>query len=219
MNWEEYTVQVKYVISFLNLGIILIIIASLCSKLVYPAVVSEGNSLWTIKTAPITSKKYIWAKFLFLFIPIFLLGQLLTIFSSFFIDIAKEILWLNILTVTLLCFSLVSLAVSFSVRDLKKALKDETTEELKTGNTAYMIISVFYVLFILALELIPVYIYFLLESGKYRELLLASGKIEFMQKTWPIIGGIIFALIFVNILITAISMHMSIKKFGNIQLT
>ncbi len=70
LNWEVYAVKLKYIISFFNLGLILIIIASLCSKLVYPAIVSEGNFLWIIKTAPITPKKYIRTKFFFLFIPI-----------------------------------------------------------------------------------------------------------------------------------------------------
>jgi ABC-2 type transport system permease protein len=70
LNWEEYGVQLKYVISFFNLGLILIIIASLCSKLVYPAIVTAGDSLWIIKTTPITPQKYIWTKFSFLFIPI-----------------------------------------------------------------------------------------------------------------------------------------------------
>ena len=52
LNWDYYAVQLKYIVSFFNLGLILIIIASLCSRLVYPAVVSEGNLLWIIKTAP-----------------------------------------------------------------------------------------------------------------------------------------------------------------------
>lgn len=209
LNWEGYGVRLKYAVSFFNLGLILIIIAALCSKLVYPSIVSEGNSFWIIKTAPITSKKYIWAKFFFLFIPIFILGQLLTIFSSFFVNIAKEILLLNILTTTLLCFSLVSLAISFSVRDLKKAIKEDKSEEIKTGNTTYMIISVFFIMFILALEVIPIYLYFLKEAV----------KVEFTQTAWFLLGAVIFVLLFVNILITAISMHLSIKKFDNIQLS
>ena len=89
LNWEYYAVQLKYIISFFNLGLILIIIASLCSRLVYPAVVSEGNFLWIIKTSPITPKRYIWTKFLFFFIPIFALGQLLAIVSSFSIGTEK----------------------------------------------------------------------------------------------------------------------------------
>ncbi|MEF9426993.1 MAG: hypothetical protein L0956_07415 [Candidatus Mariimomonas ferrooxydans] len=45
-----------------------------------------------------------------------------------------------------------------------------------------------------------------------------SGEVVFIQKTWFIISAVIFVLLLVNILVTAISMHLSIKKFDNIQL-
>ncbi len=209
LNWVYFAVQLKYIISFFNTGLILIIIASLCSKLVYPAIVSEGNSLWLIKTAPVTPGKYVWTKFFFLFAPIFLLGQLLTVFSSFFIDIEKPLFILNILTTALLCLSLLSMAIAFSISDLKNAAKGSDNEEMKAGNVIYMIAAVFLILFTLALEIIPVYLYFLK----------ASGEVVFIQKTWFIIGAVIFVLVFINILITAVSMRLSIKKFDNIQLS
>jgi ABC-2 type transport system permease protein len=208
LNWEGYHVKLKYIVSFFNLGLILVIIASLCSKLVYPAIVSEGSYLWIIKTSPITSEKYIWSKFIFLFIPVITLGQSLTVFSSFFVDIKGTIFVLNILTTTVLCFSLVGLAIAFSMTDLRDATKGEAGEEVKTGNTFYMMLSVFFILFTLALEAIPIYLYFLKETV----------KIEFTQKAWLIIGGIIFVLLFVNILTTLVSMRLSIKRFYHIQL-
>lgn len=207
LNWVEYAVELKYIISFFNLGLILIIIASLCSKLVYPAIVSECSSLWIIKTSPLRSNKYIRTKFIFLLIPILLVGQSLTIFSSFFIGLGRELFAMKILTTLLLSLSLVGMAVNFGLSDLKNMIKRGEDEEIKTGNTIYMIVSVVLILFTLALEVIPIYLYFLRESA----------QIEFTQKAWFIIGGMIFVLLLVNTLITVISMHLSIKKFDNIQ--
>lgn len=209
LNWEEYGVQLRYIISFFNLGLILIIIASLCSKLVYPAIVTSGDSLWVIKTTPITPRKYIWTKFLFLFIPIFVLGQLLTVFSSMFVHVEQTIFILNIMTTTLVCFSLVGLAISFGITDLKQITKGGTGEEIKTGNTFYMILSVVFIVFTLLLELIPIYLYFLKEAQ----------RIEFTKKAWLFIGIAMFVLLSVNMLITTISMHFNIKRFDNIQLS
>ena len=207
LNWEGYAVKLKYIISFFNLGLILAIMGALCAKLVYPLIASEGNFLWIIKTSPVTPKKYIRSKFFFSLIPIFLLGQLLTIFSSLFINIEKPVFILNILTTALLCMSLVSMAISFSVSDLKNKAKP-MTEETGSGSALYMITSFFFILFTLALEMIPLYLYFLK----------ASAKVEFTQKAWLIIGGVVFALVIVNLLVTAISMRMSIKKFNNLQI-
>ncbi len=209
LNWVEYALKLKYMISFIDLGLILIIIAALCSKLVYPAIVSEGRSMWIIKTSPITSKKYIWIKFLFLLIPIFLLGQLLTVFSSVFIDIGGEFFAFKIMTTALLCFSLVSMSISFSLLDLKKSLKEGDNKEIKTGNVVYMVISIFFIIFSLAIGIIPVYLYFLKESS----------NIEFTKQAWLMIGSLISLLFLINILVTAFSIHLSIKRFDSIQLS
>jgi ABC-2 type transport system permease protein len=208
LDWEGYTVKLKYIISYFNIGLILIIIASLCSKLVYPAIFSEGNSLWIIKSAPLTSRRYIWTKFFFLFFPIFFIGQILTVFSSFFVAVDRPIIFLNILTVTALSFSLVSLAIVFSISDLRNATENGSDEEIKTGNTLYMIISVFFIFFTLFIEAIPIYLYFLKESV----------QITFTQKAWLIIGTVIFVLLLVNILVTYFSIRMSVLKFNALQL-
>jgi ABC-2 type transport system permease protein len=208
LNWEEYGVQLQYTISFFNLGLILVIIASLCSKLVYPAIVTAGDSLWIIKTSPITSKRYIWTKFFFLFLPIFILGQLLTVFSSVFVHVEKTIFSLNVLTTTLMCFSLVGLAISFGINDLKRITKGSAGEEIKTGNTFYMITSVLFIVFILFLELIPLYLYFLKEAE----------EVVFTQKTWLLIGTVIAVLFLVNIITTAVSMHLNLRRFDDIQM-
>ena len=206
LNWEYYAVQLKYIISFFNLGLILIIIASLCSRLVYPAVVSEGNFLWIIKTAPIRPARYIWTKFLFFFIPVLALGQLLTIVSSFSIGTEKAFIVLEVITTALLTFSLVSLALVFSVSDVKRTVNAK--EQARTGSTAYMLVSVFLVLFTLALEVIPVFLYFVKEAKKG----------AFTRTSWIAIGGMLLVLFLVNLVVTALSLRLSMKKIDNLQL-
>ena len=207
MNWEYYAVQLKYIISFFNLGLILIIIASLCSRLVYPAVVSEGNFLWIIKTAPIRPARYIWTKFLFFFIPVFALGQLLTIVSSFSIGTERAFIVLEVITTALLTCSLVGLALFFGISDLTRTVNAK--EQAGTGSTAYMLVSVFLILFTLALEVIPVFLYFLKEASKG----------AFTRTSWIAIGGMLSVLFLVNLSVTALSIRLSIKRIGDIQLS
>lgn len=206
LNWEGYAVKLKYMISFFNLGLILAIMAALCAKLVYPLIVSERNSLWLIKTSPVTPRKYIRLKFLFSLIPIFLLGQFLTIFSSMFINTGKPVFILNILTTALLCFSLVSLSIVFSVSDLTNKAKT-VSNEAGTDSALYMIVSFFFILLTLALEAIPLYLYFLKESA----------RAALTHQGWFVIGAVVFVLVIVNLLVTVISMRMSIKRFDKLQ--
>lgn len=208
LNWEYYAVQLKYLVSFFNLGLILVIIASLCSRLIYSSVVNEGAYLWIIKTSPVTPKKYIWTKFLFFFVPIFIVAQLLTVVSSILIDIEKNLIFLKISTVILLSLSFVSLAIFFGISDLKRIIIETPQEKLKIGNTTYMLLSVFLIFLTLAFEIIPTFLYFLKEVQKS----------IFTQKAWVLIGSALFVLLIINGIITALAIRRSIRKIDKFQI-
>jgi ABC-2 type transport system permease protein len=207
LNWEKYFIKLKYGISFFNLGLILVIVATLSAKLVYPVIVAEARTLWLIKTAPLRTGKYIWMKFLFLFVPVFLVGQILTVSSAILLNIESVFFMLMIFTTTLVCFSLVSMSVAFGVADLRVEMKDEESEKVKTGNVAFMMVSVVFILFILVLEIIPLYLYFLKESK----------QIVFIQKTWLLLIAVIVSLLVINIFVTVFSLRQSIRRFEGIQ--
>jgi uncharacterized membrane protein (DUF373 family) len=85
---------------------------------------------------------------------------------------------------------------------MSHALADSFQEKIKAGNTAHMLVSVFLILVTMLLEVIPVFLYFTREAKQSM----------FTQKTWMLIGGILFVLFLVNIFITLLSMHLGIKK-------
>ncbi len=207
LNWEGYAVQLKYLISFFNLGLILIIVASLCSRLVYPAVTSEGTSLWMVKTSPITPKRYIVTKYLFFVIPIVLIGQLLAISSSLMIGVDGTFTLLKSVTTALLSLSLSGLAVFFGTSDMRHARSETHRTEGRTESTAFMLVSLFLIFFTLALEIAPAFLYFLKESQM-------SG---FTTKAWLVIGGTTIFLLLMNLSVTVFSLRLSIKKVEELQ--
>jgi len=99
------------------------------------------------------------------------------------------------------------MAIVFGISDLRQTINEEVKEQTGTGNTIYMIVSVFFILFTLTLEIIPVFLYFLKEAA----------KITFTAKAWLIIGGMLFILFLVNLLVTSISIHLSIKRYEKLQ--
>lgn len=209
LNWEGYAVQLRYIISFFNLGLILIIIAAICSRLVYPAVVAEETSVWIIKTSPLMPLRFVWTKFLLFFVPVFIVGQVLVVFSSFFIGVEKAFLFLQIATTALLSLSLVSVTMTFGIGGIRPGAADTSQERGRTGSSAHMLASVFLVLFTLALEAIPLYLYFLREAKKG----------AFTQEAWMVIGAVIFVLFLVNLFVTALSMRLGVKRFERLEKT
>lgn len=208
LNWEEYAIRLRYMTSFFNMGLILIVIASLCSRFVYPGVVSEATSLWIIKSAPVSPRRYILVKFLFFLAPIIVVGQVLTITSSLLIGTDKVFALLMILTTSLLCFSLVSLTMAFGVTGARQALSESEKERLRTGSAIYMIASVSLILVTLALEILPTFLYFLK----------SQRQATFSLKAWGILGMAVGALIVVNLLVTFFSLRQSIRKINTLEL-
>jgi len=205
LNWEGYAVQLKYIISFFNLGLVLIIVAAICSRLVYPVVSSEAISSWIMKTSPMTPKRYVWTKFFFFLIPVFVFSQVLTIFSSFFIGIEGAFRTLIIVTTALLSMSLVSIAVTFGVSELKLGAV-ANQEQARAGSTAYMFVSVFLILFTLALEIVPIFLYFLKEATKG----------ELTQRGWQVAAMVIVTVLLANLVATLLSIRLGIKRFGKL---
>jgi ABC-2 type transport system permease protein len=206
LNWEHYALRLKYTVSFLDLGLILFIMASLCARVVYPSIAEEGLSLWIIRTSPITPKRFIWTKYLFYAIPLFVTGLLLTLLSSHLIGIEKALAALKGATVLLLGSSFVSLALSLGISDMKQVVAT-SQEKTKTSSTAFMLVSVSLIFFTLALEIIPVFLYFLREAKKG----------AFTRTAWIAIVAMIFMLFLVNLIVTAFSIRLSVKKFEKLE--
>jgi len=208
LNWEEYALRLKFIISFFNLGLILIIIAAVCSRVVYSSVVSEANSLWILKTSPVTPKKYILTRFLFFFVPIFISGQLLTIFSSFFIGAGKTFIFINSMTTFFLTCSLVGLSMTFGVADMRQSVSDSSQEQLRTGNAAQMITSVLLILLTLLIGTVPIFFYFLGEAN----------QAAFNIKALAAIGTAMLVLFVLNLIVTVFSIRRGIRKISEMQL-
>ncbi len=209
LNWEYFSRQLRYIVSFFNLGLILIIITSVCSRIIYPAIVSEGSSLWLIKTSPIGIKSFIRTKFLFFFVPVFLIGQILTVFSSYLIGIEKGVFLLKIFTTSISSLSLVSMALFFGISDLRYKLNEGSNDKERSGSTIYMIVSVFLIFFTLALEVIPLFLYFLKDPTKP----------AFSARGWYLIGGVLTLLFLINLFITYISLRLSVRRLEKLQVS
>jgi ABC-2 type transport system permease protein len=210
LNWADimYSLKLKYFTAFFNIGLISIILAALCTRIVYPGFLADKDSLWIVKTSPVSSKQYVLSKYLFFIVPMIALGLILTIYSFTFIKINRSILILELLTVICLCSSLVGSALLFGCIDLKRSIKEGFKEEIKTGNVLYMIVAIILIVVTLVLEAVPLFLYFLK----------ASKQALFMGRTWWIIITSVVTIVMLNILTALFSLKTSIKKLDRIEL-
>lgn len=210
LNWNDIAqaVRLKHFVSLFNLGIVLIILSSICSRVIYPIILYEGPGLWAIKTSPVSSIRYILTKSFFFFIPLFFLGQTLTIVSSYFINIERELIVIKSATTGVMSLSLVSMAILFGISNLRQTLKSESDKgEAKSGNTMYMLLSVLLISLTLLAEFIGIFYYFLNEPV----------LLTLTQSPKQILFGAIALIAVLNIFITVVSTMMSIRKFRRLE--
>ena len=72
-----------FMMTYLNLGLAGFVLASICSRFVFPGVSLEGKSFWLLRTAPVSLRRFLWAKMLALSLPLMVLGQFLVYMSSY----------------------------------------------------------------------------------------------------------------------------------------
>jgi hypothetical protein len=206
LDWQGYAVHLKYLTSFFNLGFILMILASVCFRLVYSSVAAEAGAFWLIKASPVTARRFVATKFMFFFLPVLVTGQLLTITSYSLIGIETNFILLMSLTCLLVSFSLVSMTIAFGISGFGK----NTTDTQKgTGSTLFMISSVVLILVTLALEALPTFLYFLK----------SQGQAVFAGKGWLILGATVIVILSVNVFVSLFSFRLAIRKLENLDLS
>jgi len=136
-----------------------------------------------------------------------MVGELLGLFSSFFIGIERALMLLILVTIALLSVSLVSVAVVFGIADLKKGIT-LLEERGKAGSVAQMLVSIFLILLTVGMEAVPISLFFVKEAA----------KMVLTQKAWVAIGAVAVAVLLVNACATAYALRKSIKSIGTLEL-
>ncbi len=194
LNWVEYGLALRYIVAFLNLGLIMIILTSITSRIAYPSIISEKEHYWLLKTSPIKPLKYITSKFLIYLLPGVLIGLFLVTITSLMIGLEIPFILIKVITIAAITPSIISMAIYYGISGGKEASKI---------STPYLLSSTFLILIILGIEVIPTFLYFL------KEKMVA----EFSQKGILMIMGSIILVLTINLGITNLSIRRAIKRF------
>ncbi|MGA3083558.1 MAG: hypothetical protein ABSE95_02040 [Thermodesulfobacteriota bacterium] len=151
------TLYLKNFIAFLNLGLAGFVLASVAVRFVFPAVSAEGQAFWMIRSSPISLKKFLWYKFVFYFIPLMILSEVLIYFTNRQLQVSSNMQWISSLTMISLDFGLVGLAIGLGA--MYPQYGSENLGQMPTGfgGFLYMIFSLALIGVTIGLEAGPVY--------------------------------------------------------------
>lgn len=159
-NFTFGTFRLQNVFSFLNLGLAGFVLSAIAVRFVFTSVSAEGRSFWIIRSSPLTTEQFLRSKFWTAFPPLAVLSQILTVASNHFLGATTFMMVLSSITIFALTFGIVALAVGMGAAFPKFKFENVTQIAGSSGGLLYMIVSTSFVAIVLALEAVPVFLYF-----------------------------------------------------------
>jgi len=160
------TVYLQNLLSFLNMGLALFVLTAITGRFAYPAVSSERNAFWIVKSAPGTIKKFLWVKFFIYYFPLLILAEILTIVTNMLLNVTAFMMILSIVTVFFLVPGIVAMGIGLGAAYPDFKAENPTQTVTSFGGLVFMILCAAYIGVVIVIEAGPVYAIFMAEINR-----------------------------------------------------
>lgn len=154
------TPYLRGLVSFLNIGMVGFVLASVGLRFVFPEISLEGRAWWALRSAPMSLWSVLGGKFLSGFLPLSVAGVLLVWVSNKFLSVDPFIVWLSNGTVFVMAGALAGMGVGFGALFPRFNLENVAQIQTSAGGMIYMVAALFYVGLTLSLEAVIMRLYY-----------------------------------------------------------
>ncbi|HSE40527.1 MAG TPA: hypothetical protein VLH08_07140 [Acidobacteriota bacterium] len=169
INIKNLAIQmpmVRWVVSFINLGLAGFVLAALSVRFLFPSVSSEGRCFWLIKTLPLSFRTLLWCKYLIYFIPFMLFTQMLVYFSNRILQVPAFFVQLSMANIFAVAIALTGLAIGIGALMPNFRTDHPSKIAVGPGGVLYMLLSFFYLGVMLMIQIRPVWYYVIHRSDE-----------------------------------------------------
>jgi len=198
------TVYLQNLLSFLNMALAGFVLTAIAARFAYPAVSTESEAFWLVKSAPIPLKNYLWIKFFIYFFPLLVLTEILIVATNILLNVTPFMMALSTVNILLMVPGVVSMGIGFGAAypDFKSENPAQTVTSF--GGLLFMMVCAGYIGAVILIEAGPVYNIFM--AG------IRGRALTVLEWIW-IIGS--FALAFIiSILAIVLPMRFGEKKLS-----
>ena len=198
------TVYLQNLLSFLNMGLAGFVLTAVAARFAYPAVSTEKEAFWLVKSAPIPLTNYLWIKFTLYYLPLLILTELLIVATNILLKVSPFMMGLSIINIFFMVPGVVSMGIGLGAAypDFKSENPAQTVTSF--GGLLFMIACTGYIGAVIIIEAGPVYKLFM--AG------IKETRLSGLMWIW-IIGSFATAFI-INILAIVIPMKFGAKKLS-----
>lgn len=194
----------RSLISFLNIGLVGFILASVALRLVYPAVSLEGSSFWILRAAPFPLRRVLFEKWVLASVILGVVGTVLVWSSTRWLGVDLLMRWLSVITVALFAVSLGAMGVGLGSASPRFQVRNVAQIETSPGGLFFMICALFYVGLTLSIQAWPVRTYF------------ATRALPKAHWPWSLYALMVGLLVLLNVGVSAASLwygHRSLQRY------
>jgi len=148
-------------LSFLNMGLASLVLTAVAARFAFPAVSTEGNAFWIVRSSPVSIRTFLWIKYFVYLVPLLVLSEILIVFTNILLKVTPFIMALSI--ITLFCVTPAIIAMGIGLGAAFPDFNSENPVQSITsfGGLTFMILSAVLILGVISLEAGPVYAVFM----------------------------------------------------------
>jgi ABC-2 type transport system permease protein len=193
------TAYLQNLLSFLNMGLALFVLTAVTGRFAYPAVSTEKDAFWLVKTSPGSIRHFLWIKFIIYYPPLLILTEFLIIATNILLDVTPLMMGLSCATVFFLVPSIVAIGIGIGAAFPDFKAENPAQSVTSFGGLLFMILSAGLILMVIAIEAGPVYHMFMADYWEKKltvfKVMWAMGSfavvivLSFIAIIWPMKFG------------------------------
>ena len=163
--------------AFFNMGLAGFVLTALATRFVFPAVSSDGEAYWIIRSAPVGLPRYLKGKCLLFFWPMAAVGEFLVMVTNTLLGVGAFMMVLTSVTMLFLTLGIVALAVGLGATYPKFKAQGVAQVSTGFGGVVYMMVSLAFIGSVVGLELWPAHLLFTTARPRRNHLLAPVGPL------------------------------------------
>lgn len=202
------TVYLQNLLSFLNMGLALFVLTAVAGRFAYPAVSTEKDAFWIVKSSPASIRTFLWIKFWVYYPPLLVLTEFLILTTNILLQVTAFMMLLSIATVFFLVPAIVAMGIGIGAA--YPDFKAENPSQVVTsfGGLLFMILCTCLIAAVIAVEAGPVYHIFM--AGYW------DRNLSFFQMLWA--GGSFAVVLLLSLAAIFMAMRFGEKRLSGHQL-
>lgn len=148
-----------------NLAMGAFVVSAVCTRFVFPSLSLEGQSWWVLKTAPVTVREILEAKFRCWIVPVCLMSCIIFASGAFAIGAPPRTVLITVGASAVICYGLVGLAIGLGAVFANFEWEHSSQLAASFGSLVFMLCSTILIGFNVAPAMVLIFLRTLLEFG------------------------------------------------------